>query len=230
MARPTSKPSTPPSAPRRDETPAADRAARVLSALSPARLWRAVFVDQLRLRRQGGKFTVELARTETAAGPGAGATPPGNPAGHPGAAAGRGAAAQPPTRQMGRALGELLGSRAESRRVFTHLVALEQQLLAHDEPAFLLDLSLASLQIMLRQIDGLVAPPAPPGVSRLLAELLDAIEHKTGAEPTQPGTAVISSFFVDHKLEVTELGPAELERLELVLPPGDDAADAAAPG
>ncbi|MBL8341083.1 MAG: hypothetical protein JNL30_06395 [Rubrivivax sp.] len=225
MARPTPKPPTPPAAPRRDESLASDRAARALRALSPARLWRAVFVDQLRLRRQGGKITVELARAETAAAPAGGAMP-GARAGLPGAPAARGTAPELPTRQMGRALGELLGNRAESRRVLTHLVALEQQLLAHDEPAFLLDLSVASLQIMLRQVNGLVAPPASPGVSRLLAELLDAIEHKTAAEPTQPGTAVISSFFVDHKLEVTELGPAELEKFELVLPPGDDAADA----
>jgi len=170
---------------------------------------KAVFVDQLRLRRDGAnlKFALESA---------ASTVPAPLPA----------AVADTPKMQMQRALSDLLDSRAGSRDVLKHLAVLEHQLKLREEP-FIHDLSLSSLQHMLRQLHGLIAPPAPAGIALLLAELLDAAELKVRIEQLAEARAhSISSFFVDHKLEVTELSPSTLD-----LPDAPDtaAADASNP-
>lgn len=168
------------------------------AALSLRGLLKAVFTDQLRLRREGPhlKIALESATPDTAP-----ATLP--PAPDPPAA---------PRQLMQRALGDLLESHAGSRSVLKHLAALEHLLKLRDDP-FMHELSLSSLQHMLRQLHGLIAPPAPPGISLLQAELLDAAELKTRLEHERAGAGpqAISSFFVDHKLEVKELSPSTLE-------------------
>lgn len=111
---------------------------------------------------------------------------------------------------MQRGLSELLDSRGESRAVLKHLAALEHQLKRGDA-SFMRGLSPSTLQHMLRQLHGLVAPPPSPGVALLLCELLDAVELKNRADAEDTVRQPISSFFVDHKLEVTELGPSTLE-------------------
>ncbi|MBL8289027.1 MAG: hypothetical protein JNL85_13675 [Rubrivivax sp.] len=184
---------------------------RLLGLLSPRRLLRAVFVDQLRLRREGAKLKIDLAARDALPGvpPATGSA---GPARNTPASAAAPTAAAPSAQAMRRALGALLDSRPDSRAVLKHLAALEHQLAVQPEP-FIGDLSLSSLQLMLRQLRGLVTPPPAPGVARLLAELGEAIEAKSAEiTATQPGVQPISSFFVDHKVEVKELvGPAAMD-------------------
>lgn len=167
---------------------------RVLAALSPRRLLRAFFVDQLRLRRRGRHVQIVL-RPPQAAAP------------RPAAEA---AAANPEMARMRQALTALLDSRAGSRPVLRHLAALEHNLRVQDAP-FFRQLSPASLQAMLRQLQGLIAPPPAPGAALLMAELLAALEDRRAAEAPEEAADLISSFFVDHKLEVKELGASTLE-------------------
>jgi len=189
---------------------------RLLGLLSPRRLLRAVFVDQLRLRREGAKLKLALS--------GHGGLSPASPASavsaaRPAAAAAAKVAtaaalsdAAEPAQAMKRALGALLDSRHDSRAVLKHLAALERHLGVQPWP-FFHELTLSSLQSMARQLKGLVSQPPAPGVARLLAELADAIEHKSAAmTATLPGAQQpISSFLVDHKIEVKELGESVLE-------------------
>lgn len=165
---------------------------RVLQFLSPRHLFRALFVDQLRLRREGSSLKLELG------GPDAPVPPP---------------AADTPVHEMRLALTDLLDTRPGSRAVLRHLAALEHHLRVQPRP-FIDDLSVASLQHMLRQLHGLVTPPASRGAALLLTELHDAAERKRLAvEQTLPGVQAISSFFVDHKIEVKELDTAALDEL-----------------
>lgn len=167
---------------------------RVLSALSPRRLFRAFFVDQLRLSRRGRHVQLVLRSPQAAAA-------------HP---AGEAAPAHPGMTQMRQALTGLLDSRAGSRAVLRHLAALEHNLRVQSAP-FFHQLSPSSLQAMLRQLQGLIAPPPAPGVALLMTELLSALEDRRAAEAPEEAADLISSFFVDHKLEVKELGASALE-------------------
>lgn len=180
---------------------------RLLGLLSPLRLLRAVFVDQLRLRREGAKLKIALSVH--------GGLSPASPASAMRAAAAAATAAlteaAEPAQAMKRALGALLDSRHDSRAVLKHLAALERHLGVQPWP-FFQELTLSSLQSMARQLQGLVSQPPAPGVARLLAELADAIEHKSAAmTATLPGVQPISSFLVDDKIEVKELGASVLE-------------------
>ncbi|MFO1295404.1 MAG: hypothetical protein U1F25_02220 [Rubrivivax sp.] len=188
---------------------------RLLGLLSPRRLLRAVFVDQLRLRREGAKLKIALS--------GHGDLSPASPvsavsAARPAAAAVAATAATAalteaaePAQAMKRSLGALLDSRHDSRVVLKHLAALERHLGVQPWP-FFHELTLSSLQSMARQLHGLVSQPPAPGVARLLAELADAIEQKSAAmAATLPGVQPISSFLVDDKIEVKELGQSVLE-------------------
>lgn len=176
---------------------------KLLAALSPLRLLRAFFVHQLRFRRDGASLKVELAAPVAPPAEG-GATAPGPRAAQVAKAAQAAHTGEPPARQMLRALGELLDARPGSRSVLKHLAALEHNLKVQRQP-FIPGLSLSSLQMMLRQLHGLITPPPSPEVALLLAQLLDAVEQKSEAPSTQPGVQPISSFFVDHKVEVREL-------------------------
>jgi hypothetical protein len=161
--------------------------------LTLRRLFKAVFVDQLRLRRKGPHLTLAL---ESPAPTAPAELPP---------------VVDSPAAQMRRALGELLDSCSGSRTVLKHLAALEHHL-EHREDRFIHELSLSSLQHMLRQLQGLIAPPPSPGIALLLAELLDAAELKLRLEQqAEARSQPISSFFVDHKLEVKELSPSTLD-------------------
>ncbi|MFO1288813.1 MAG: hypothetical protein U1F49_21275 [Rubrivivax sp.] len=182
---------------------------RLLGLLSPRRLLRAVFVDQLRLRREGAKLKIALSVH--------GGLSPASPASamRPAAAAAVTTAAlteaAEPAQAMKRSLGALLDSRHDSRVVLKHLAALERHLGVQPWP-FFHELTLSSLQSMARQLHGLVSQPPAPGVARLLAELADAIEQKSAAmAATLPGVQPISSFLVDDKIEVKELGQSVLE-------------------
>ena len=112
---------------------------------------------------------------------------------------------------MRRELAALLDAGADSRKVLKHLAALEIHLGQGD--ALALDgLSLSTLQTMLRQLYGLMRPPASAGIEMLLSGLLDAIEVQTRLQQRQSShEQAISSFFVDHKMEIRELSDSAFE-------------------
>ena len=192
---PTPRPGVSAEAGHRVEPPAPEgRAAGPPPALSLRNVFRAIFVDQLSLRREGASLTIALAPAEAPTVP----------------VAPRIRIADTPTLRMQRALSDLLDTRADCRSVMKHLAALEHHLKVQTGP-FMSELSISSLEIMIRQLHGLIAPPPSRGVALLLAELLDAVEQKSRLEQAQAGSQAISSFFVDHKLEVKELSPSVLD-------------------
>lgn len=202
LRRPSPSPASPPrsrSAQSADPAPGPPTWQGVVAWLSPRRLFRAVFVDQLRLRRAGSQVVIAL---ETAA-PAEAAEPP------------RAAPvkAQPPSpaARMHAALRQLLDGRGNSREVLRHLAALEQRL-GHGDASFMHALSVSTLQSMQRQLQGLVAPPASTDIALLQAELQAALDERRRAaeaeELLRPSTL---SFLVDPQPEVTELDPATLD-------------------
>ena len=153
----------------------------------------AVFLRQVTLRRDGQRMQVVLA------------------AGAPSTPAPADVAAAPPAAPMRRELSALLDAGADSRRVLKHLAALEHRL-AQGDANCVQGLSLSTLQILLRQLHGLVRPPATPGIERLLSQLLDAIDaHDRPAARGDRHGLPISSFFVDHKLEMREISDSAFE-------------------
>jgi len=153
-------------------------------------------VDQLRLRRAGSQVVIAL---ETAAP--AAAEPP--------RAAIAKAPPPAPAARMHAALQKLLDGGGHSREVLRHLAALEQRL-GQGDASFMRALSISTLQSMLRQLQGLVAPPPPPDIALLLAELQAALDGRRRAEADDL-LRPISSFLIEPQPEVTELDPATLD-------------------
>lgn len=174
--------------------PADTPASRPAKRVSLKTLFRAVFVDQLQLRRDGKQVKVGLGGGAAAATTRPGAAPP-----------------ETPALAMHRGLARLLDGQPGSRAVLKHLAALEHHLRRRDT-AFIRTLSPAAVQTMIRQLHGLIALPAPPEIQQLLLLLLDAADLQGRAEEQRAQAQAISSFFVDHKLEVHEISelPSEL--------------------
>lgn len=159
----------------------------------PRNLLRSLFVNQVRLRRQGRRLRLELAPP----GPRPQPPLPGGPMRHD--------------------LAALLDGCPSSRAVLVHLAVLEN-LLATRTDAFFLQIPPASLQAMLRQLRGVAGAQPAAGVARLLLELHDAIERQDFAERSLPGAHVMSSFFVDYKLMVKEVNGLDLDDFATTVP------------
>lgn len=187
---------------------------RVTAWLSPRRLIRAIFVDQVRLRRDGHQVVIALEPAGNLAAAGAfrsrgtephRTAPPAtdaSPAPHRSPAA--------PADRMHEGLRRLLDGRGESRQVLRHLAALEKRL-GQGDAAFIHALSVATLQKMLRQLHGLVAPPPSDGIALLLAELQDTLQDRHRVKQAREATPSTTSFRVEEQPEVTELDPATLD-------------------
>lgn len=204
--------------PAKPAPPAASRLKALLKALWPRKLLRAVFKDQVRLRRKGSQLVFALSALDTRASklddqPAAAQPPSGAPAAE--TAATETAAAETATTetattetaaaQMRRALGELLDTRPDSRKVLKHLAALERQLRKRPEP-FMHEISRDSLRRMIRQLDGLIVPPPAAGAALLMAELRKALAAKEGDdEPPPLDLSAIAPLYTEWSVEVTEL-------------------------
>ena len=120
---------------------------------------------------------------------------------------------------MRAALALLLDGIAGSRQLFRHLAALEHDLARKDgQGRFLFEAPSDRLRIVLRQLDALIGPEARPGValSELRNCLLDAIRTREQDERREAQRQPISSFFVDHKLQVSEVRPSEFDAAQAV--------------
>ena len=124
-----------------------------------------------------------------------------------------GDAPTPPS--MRSALTLLLDGVAGSRKVLRHLAAVEHDLGRKDaEGRVLFDAPSERLKIVLRQLDGLLATKPPPGLAALRTCLLDAIKTQERAELRAEMQQPISSFFVDHKLQVSEARATEFDEAQ----------------
>lgn len=187
-----SSPASP--APRLASRPDAEAGApawlRVAAWLSPRRLFRAIFVDQVRVRRAGSQVVIAL---EPAPAPPAAESPPASRAA-----------------RMHAGLRRLLDGRDGNRQVLRQLAALEARLGLGDA-SFIHALSMATLQQMLRQLHGLVAPPPADDIALLLAELQQTLETRRRAEEARQATQPIATLLDAEQPEVTELDPATLD-------------------
>ena len=167
-------------------------------SLSPAKMAQALFTHQIRLRR-GGKglqFVLEDKSDPEGAAPAA-ALPPDEQA----------------VRRMRGDLTALLDAAPGTRKVMRVLAAIENGLQRKDSRAlFLFDLPLRRLEPALQQLDCLLVEPAAPGVVALRNRLLDAIKAQQALEHAENLRQPLSSFLVDHKLEVVEARPSDFDK------------------
>lgn len=124
---------------------------------------------------------------------------------------------------MRQSLKRLLDDVPGSRRVLRHLAALENDLVNKGTEGRFLPASPPDLlKQVLRQLDGLLTAAPPAGLAQLRARLVEAIRSGERAERQAERSQPISSFFVDHKLEVKEVASTDFDRLQadwLAAPP-----------
>jgi hypothetical protein len=181
--KPSAKPSEPP-----DPGPAALR--------SLIRTTRGAFGKPLRIERSQGKLSVML--EADAAGPN-GKAAAGNPSGTPPSAT------SPETQAllMRLDLQAHLDRCSNSRAALPHLAALEQGLERRGMRVFD-ELPLALLRRAAGQLEGLAQEPVLEGFALLQARLDVAIVGREESVAVQCKPNALSSFFVEHKLQVSE--------------------------
>lgn len=183
---------------KRDSNQRKGKAGESRFGLSPMRLARAIFSQQLRVRRgdKGLKVVLEAAPAE------------------------RAQTANPivsdetvRTLLMHTDLKGLLDAARGSRRVLRHLAAVEHGLEHKDAGAlFLFDISEERLRTALRQLDGLIVGSMSPGLAALRARMVDAIAAQELRDQRRATNEPISSFLVDHKLEVADARVTDFDR------------------
>ena len=114
------------------------------------------------------------------------------------------------------ALTVLLDGAKGSRDVFRHLAAVEHDLGRKDgQGRFLFEVPADQLKIVLRQLDGLVGGgQAVAALTELRSCLADAIKSRQKHDLREELRQPISSFFVEDKLQVSEVGLSEFDALQ----------------
>jgi len=116
---------------------------------------------------------------------------------------------------MRTALTALLDSVAGSRKVLRHLAAVEHDLGHKDgQGRFLFNAPAERLTIVLRQLDDLLGAKPSPGLAALRVCLTDAIKTKQPDELQTSLPEPVSSFFGDHKPEVSEGCASDFDRIQ----------------
>ena len=176
--------------------------------LSPTRLVQSIFSQQIRVRRSDNGFKLVLEGPQGAAE----------------VVEATKAQEALQAKLMCERLGALLDSVADSRRVLRHLAGVEHGLKHKEAGAlFLFDVPPERLKVALRQLDGLLGEPVPPELGALRLRLSDAIEVQEALERQTELRQPISSFFVDHKIEVSEARASDFENARAAwegTPPG----------
>jgi hypothetical protein len=179
---------------RRRPPPPAAASRRVLS---PLRLVKAVFTHHVRLRREARGLTFVLEPE----------TPP-SVSGRP----------EAPLHRDQRALAMHAGVRAAldaapgSRKVLRHLATVEHHLW-HSGALFIHDLPLSALQRVREQLERVAQPAFVKGLAPLRECVSDAVAAQERLLLEQEMRLPPSSFFVDHKLEVSEATPSDFAQV-----------------
>jgi hypothetical protein len=198
--------------PKRDNDKPDDQSGDTRPGLSPMRLARALFTQQVRLRRgeNGLKVVLENSSAPRAAPP----TP---------------IVSDETVRAllMHTDLTALLDAAKGSRKVLRHLAAVEHGLEHKDAGAlFLFEVPPERLKTALRQLDGLIVGSMSPGLSALRGRMLDAINAQEIRERRRALREPISTFLVDHKLQVVEARVTDFDQANAAwlptLPPDRD--------
>jgi hypothetical protein len=177
---------------RRKPPPKASRSAP-RERLSPLGLVKAVFTHHVRLRREARGLTFVL---EPQASPVAQAV------------------LDAPLHRDQRALAMHAGLRTAldaapgSRKVFRHLAAIEHHLW-HRGALFIHDLPLSALERVREQLDGMARGAFGTALAPLRECIADAVSAQRRRELEQEMRLPPSSFFVDHKLQVSEATPSD---------------------
>lgn len=169
----------------------------------PTGLVKAVLTHHVKLRRNAGGLKLAF---EADAKPRPGTNAAGSPDGDVDAAL------------MREALRALLDGAPQSRTVLKHLAVIEHHL-GRKGSVFLFDLSLQVARQALRQLDGLVVPPIGKGLTMLRSRLTDTIDLRERLDRQAKLSKPLSSFLVDHKLEVREVSVTSFDRALLEFPP-----------
>jgi hypothetical protein len=99
----------------------------------------------------------------------------------------------------------LLNAAKGSRKVLRHLAAIEHGLEHRDAGAlFLFEVPPERLRTALRQLDGLIVGTMSPGLTALRGRILDAIDAQEIRERARALREPLSSFLVEEKLQVIE--------------------------
>jgi hypothetical protein len=185
---------TPSSDPPSHRTDAACTALRAL-----IRSWRGNFGRPLRVERAQGKLNVVLE---------------GPPAGPGGRVEIDPAATAPETQAllMRLDLEALLDRCSNSRTALPHLAALEHALERRGMRLFD-EMALPLLRRASGQLDGLAQEPVPEGIALLQARLDVAIVGREESVAVQCKPNALSSFFVEHKLQVSEVTMSAFMRI-----------------
>ncbi len=167
---------------------------------SPIGILKAFFTHHVGLRREGSKLNLVMK---------ADVGPSDKPAAKPAAKSTQPADAK--TAQMHADLGALLDAAPNSRTVLKPLASIERKLLRHGA-LIIPDLPATILQPALRQLDGLAVPPIARGVAELRSLLAEAIALHERLERQEAMNQPISSFHVDHKMEVKDASASDFDR------------------
>ena len=178
--------------------------------LSPVGAVKAFFTHDIRLRREGRGLQIALVPRDTAG------TPLDTSAAGP---AGPGHEQLP----MFQALKGLLDAAPNSRGTLRHIAAVERQLRRHG--TLELDrLNLPALEVVLRQLDGLVEPPMSPPLAELRAQIVAALnlrrrqleqagrQREVDAEAAAAAHMAALHEMLGEELDVEESTPSEFER------------------
>jgi hypothetical protein len=179
----------------RDKSDTTSASARLVQL--PGRLAQALFTRQLRLTRGDKGLRLVLERTDGAAAP----------------APAEATAAATAAKTMRADLTILLDNAPGSRKVLRYLAAIESGLKHKDpEGLFLFDVPLERLEPAQRQLEGLLTGAVPAGLSVLRERLSDAVQSRHAIAHDERLRQPLSSFLVDHKLEVADACATDFEQ------------------
>jgi hypothetical protein len=108
----------------------------------------------------------------------------------------------------------LLDAVAGSRKLLRHLAGVEHGLRKKDPTGmFLFRIDAGVLRTALRQLDGLLPPTPPRGLSALRARMASALAAHDKREREREMMAPRSDLMQAHKLEVAEVSASDFDRL-----------------
>ena len=184
----------------RDPDGPAAKAPLARSPSAAGRLAKALFSHQLRFKRGERGIELVLETADKGSAPSDKAPAP---------------VVDEPSLTMRGDLTALLDSAPGSRQVMRYLAAIENALKTKDARGlFLFDVPVRRLVQALRQLDGLMAETPPAGLVALRVRIADAIRAQESLEREDDLRQPLSSFLVEHKLEVVEARASDFDAVQ----------------